>query len=484
MTAPLGGHHLLYATKIEMDKEMSFWRKVKFSLAFVVFFSFVEFFILDYQLGAFVVFTGIPFLGVIYFLKGKVKWEKLCTAYIVILITALLVFSLISGGMQSHAIAWIATTLITSYWFLGKEKGRLILIYSVTLISSLFVIELIHGGPLLEVPLKHHHLLFINWLFDLGILLNISNDIKSIDIQTTSFQNKLKQNSDELIQFGEELSQTNEEMNAQKEEIESQRDAIEQHHMELTKSMDQVTDSIRYAETIQVALLTRQNELDKIFSEASVLYKPKDHVSGDFYFARQYGNKTLMVVGDCTGHGVPGALLSMVGLEALDRLEELPESPAILLEQLDGYFFDKLRQSDIHGNRDGMDISVAYVDQEYNLSFAGAKGKGLIVDENGITPLKSTNRSIGGAFQRKRRFEVTKLKIQPDTMICLYSDGFVDQNGINGKIGTLKFREMLQRYYLKYTKDCIKELDTYLRKEMSDNYQQRDDITIFLAIPN
>ncbi|OHX67703.1 PP2C family protein-serine/threonine phosphatase [Flammeovirga pacifica] len=482
MTAPLNVN-LLYGSKLEMDKEKSFWRKVKFSLAFIIFFTLIEFFALDHLEGTLVSFTGALIVLIFFSLKGKVKWDKLCKWYIFILVNALFIFALLTGGMKSHAIPWIATTLVSSYWFLGKEKSRFVLTYAIAIISLLFVVELIKGEPVFD-PLTYNQQMLLNWLFDLGIVLNISNDIKSIDLQNTNFQSKLKENSDELIQFGEELSQTNEEINAQKEEIESQRDAIEEHHNELSNSLIQMEDSIRYAETIQRALLTQSDEFDKIFVEGSVLYRPKDHVSGDFYFARQYNNRTLMAVGDCTGHGVPGALLSMVGLEALDRLEELPESPAILLEQLDGYIFEKLRQSELDGNKDGMDISIAYIDSDGSLAYAGAKGKALLVDSSGVVPLKSTNRTIGGTFQRKRRFEVTKMNIKPDTMICLYTDGYVDQNGVNGKIGSLKLREILKKYYLKYTKDCINELEDYLDKEMSDNFSQRDDITIFLAIPN
>ncbi|KXX67529.1 SpoIIE family protein phosphatase [Flammeovirga sp. SJP92] len=471
---------LLYGNKIELDKEKSFWRKVKYSFLLFTFFAFAGFFFISFIPGTIISSFGILAIIGIFLLKEKVNWEALCTFYLFYINVMLYVLALTTGGMKSHAVAWMATTIVTSYWFLGKKRSRYILLFSFILLCSLLAIELINGGPIMDSLSPAHQVIF-NWTIDLGILLNISNDVKAIDLQTSIFQNKLQQNTDELIQFGEELSQTNEEINAQKEEIESQRDKIEKNHLELAKSLNNVTDSIRYAKTIQMALLTSQEELKKIFKEVNILFRPKDHVSGDFYFARKFDNRTLIVVGDCTGHGVPGALLSMVGLEALDRLEELPNTPAELLEQLDHYFFEKLRQSNIDGNNDGMDISVAYIDHDYRFQYAGAKGKGLLVDNNGIVPLKSTNRSIGGRIKKSKGFEVTEMQIQPDTLICLYTDGYVDQNGIDGKIGSLRFREVLKKYYLKYTKDCVNELETLLDNE-TEGFEQRDDITVFVAI--
>ncbi|NME68910.1 SpoIIE family protein phosphatase [Flammeovirga aprica] len=471
---------LLYGNRIELNKEKSFWRKAKYSFLFFIFFTLAGFFKLQFFQSGLLAFSGMLVLFTIYMLRKRVKWKTLCTVYLYFLTTMLFFLSLAAGGMKAHSSAWIATTIVTAYWFLGKKRSRFILVYSAVLLTLLFVIELVNDGPLFD-PLSSTNQVLFNWLLDLALLLNISNDVRAMDLQTTIFQNKLQKNSDELIQFGEELSQTNEEINAQKEEIESQRDDIEKSHLKLRKSLDHVTDSIRYAKTIQMALLTSQEELNKIFKEVSILFKPKDHVSGDFYFSRKFDNRTLMVVGDCTGHGVPGALLSMVALEALDRLEELPESPADLLEALDTYFFEKLRQSNVDGNKDGMDISVAYIDYDYRFQYAGAKGKGLLVDNTGVVPLKATNRSIGGNIKKSKAFEVTEIQIQPDTLICLYTDGFVDQNGINGKIGSLRFRNILEKYYLKFTKDCVEELEVVLNNE-TYGFTQRDDITVFVAI--
>ena len=471
---------LLYGNRIELDKENSFWKKTKYSFIIFMLFSLLSLLLLKFTLGAILSSIGMLVIAGLYLFKKKAYWVTLCSIYLVYLTTILFVLALITGGMTSLALGWLATTLVTSYWFLGKKKSRFILIYAFLLICTLFVVEMVNGGPLFDFLTYRNQVIF-NMVFALGILLNVSNDVKAIDLQTTLFQNKLQKNSDELIQFGEELSQTNEEINAQKEEIESQRDVIERHHLKSSKSLENVTDSIRYAKTIQMALLTSEKELNKIFKEVSILFRPRDHVSGDFYFARKFDNRTLMVVGDCTGHGVPGALLSMVGLEALDRLEELPDSPAELLEDLHSYLFEKLRQSNSGGNRDGMDISVAYIDHDYQFQYAGAKGKALLVDSTGVIPLKSTNRSIGGTLKKKKPFEVIKMQIQPETLICLYTDGFVDQNGINGKIGSLRFQNILKNYYLKYTKDCVEELEALLNNETED-YQQRDDMTVFLSI--
>src|SRR5690606_8133689 len=161
---------------------------------------------------------------------------------------------------------------------------------------------------------------------------------------------------------------------------------------------DDITDSINYANRIQNAILPDQNELQELFSSSSVMYLPKDIISGDFYWSHRHGDLTYVAVVDCTGHGVPGALMSMIGNNLLNQviIEHRETGPGRILTEMDREL-DRLLKRDrsINSINDGMDMSLCVIDRKKKtLSFAGAQQSGLFIGKDGMLELDSTKLTI------------------------------------------------------------------------------------------
>ncbi|MCK5822440.1 MAG: tetratricopeptide repeat protein, partial [Bacteroidales bacterium] len=186
-----------------------------------------------------------------------------------------------------------------------------------------------------------------------------------------------------LIEQKNEILDKNEDLSQQKEEILSQRDLIEEKSKNIEKAFatieqknKNITDSINYAQKIQTALLPPQHYLDNILNDYFILFKPKDIVSGDFYWVRQKENKIIVAVADCTGHGVPGAFMSILGTTFLNEINHLNSNIEAneILNILSRNLKETLHQTDIkYDTRDGMDIALYIIDTDkQTLQFSGA----------------------------------------------------------------------------------------------------------------
>lgn len=278
------------------------------------------------------------------------------------------------------------------------------------------------------------------------------------------------------------ISQINEELTQQKKYIEEQ-NAIIQEANEHTQA------SIRYALTIQQAILPSQNEISKYF-ENFVLYRPKDIVSGDFYWQHvEQKNETEFVnyfaVVDCTGHGVPGAFMSMISSRILSSIikREKIESPAQIITELNSRIVKSLKQNETR-NRDGMDMVLCRIeksDGKYDVTFEGAK-RDLIyftANETNHKILKATRKSVGGINLRKEKvFEDKKVVLNPGDTIYLTTDGYADQNNIERqRYGTKKFIRKLVEIQDKTLAEQFKFLTSEIDSWKSGT-TQRDDITV------
>lgn len=248
----------------------------------------------------------------------------------------------------------------------------------------------------------------------------------------------------------------------------------------------EVTDSIRYAQTIQESMLPTEKEIKRSVGDHYVIYQPKDIVSGDFYWIGYSEGFQYAAVADCTGHGVPGAFMSMVGSSLLREIlyEKEITSPADMLEYLDDEIRRSLRQTGEEGsNTDGMDIVlIRYTyreDGKIELDFAGAKRPLIYKEvEKEIIQLRGTSRSIGGLQRKKKPFEEHHLTLSPRTMLFLTSDGLMDQpNKERKKYGTIRFLEKISEWVhlpisMQQT-SLLEDLESFRQEE-----EQRDDITI------
>jgi PAS domain S-box-containing protein len=206
---------------------------------------------------------------------------------------------------------------------------------------------------------------------------------------------------------------------------------VEDRTKELTEKNISILDSINYAKRIQLGLLTRKSQLFEIFPNAFILSSPRDIVSGDFFWCYQSRGKKFVVVADCTGHGVPGALLSIIGNNLLNQIivDEHIENPSEILEQLDRRLAAAVK-ADTQDIRDGMDIVLCAVDTYFNeLYFVGAYRPLFLSDKNGrISEFAPSRYSIGGA-QEGKKFDTKRVPIAAGQRIYLTSDGYYSQFG-------------------------------------------------------
>lgn len=221
---------------------------------------------------------------------------------------------------------------------------------------------------------------------------------------------------------------------AQKEEIEAQRDEIEKHRDQLAEQQKHIMDSITYAKRLQYAILPTDENIHELFNEFFIVFHPKDIVSGDIYWFNQLNGKRYFSAVDCTGHGVPGALVSMVGHNWLDyALKDLKlERPVDILQALNTGVTATFKEKDEDGAvKDGMDIALCCVDYDnMKLLFAGAYNPAIIVRNGELIQLKGDKCPIG-AFSRRAVAGYThqEIDIMKGDMVYVFSDGYADQFG-------------------------------------------------------
>ncbi|OJJ21296.1 hypothetical protein BKI52_12090 [marine bacterium AO1-C] len=251
---------------------------------------------------------------------------------------------------------------------------------------------------------------------------------------------------------------------------------------QLEQQKDNITASIDYAKQIQKAMLPSGEELKSHLPESFVFLKPRDIVSGDFYYLTTHNEKTVLASVDCTGHGVPGAFLSLIGNDILDAIvfqEDITEADEIL-NRLHQRVRKVLRQYDT-SNRDGMDISLCVIDKkQQTLDFAGAKTSIIYIQQGVMERLKGDKMPIGGEQRETERlFSKQTIDISQPTTFYIYSDGFQDQFGgeDNQKYMAPRFRKFLYSIHqlpMQDQKDALKkELEAWKK-----DYEQLDDILV------
>lgn len=265
-----------------------------------------------------------------------------------------------------------------------------------------------------------------------------------------------------------------------------------------------ITQSINYAQGIQRALLPQTEQLTKLINDSFILFKPRDIVSGDFYWFRELEAKSdiFKIFGmhrreeridtsnelkkiaisaiDCTGHGVPGAFMSMIGYNLLDEITNKGiNRPDLILEELHRGVRFTLKQKETN-NQDGMDMALCVIDPNTKkLEFAGAKNPLIYVQDNKVNQIKGDKNGIGGKSD-DHKYELHTIDISKPTWFYIFSDGYIDQfGGENGrKFMIKKFREMLFQIH-----DLpMDEQKTFLEKKLNDwigtRYTQIDDVLV------
>ncbi|WP_338762846.1 7TM diverse intracellular signaling domain-containing protein [Bernardetia sp. ABR2-2B] len=324
---------------------------------------------------------------------------------------------------------------------------------------------------------------------------------------------KVQKRTSQLQKVNKELTTLNEETHQQSEEIMAQRDALsktmsdlEETVKELNKQKTDIISSINYAKTIQTAMLPLEECIAHSLDNFFIFNKPRDIVSGDFYFFEDKGTHIIFAVLDCTGHGVPGAFMSMIGHEILSDAINVKKiySPDLILEELHKGIRNTLQQEQT-ANRDGMDAVIVSIKKndiestdskfEY-LEYAGAMNPFYYIqkhlDKNkDQTPIcqsiKATKRALGGKQKENeiRKFEKHRVELEGyQTKFWLCTDGFQDQFGgeKNRKFMVKSFRELLFSMHNKDTKEQHKMVRTTFRNWKGFNNQVDDVLVIGVEI--
>lgn len=257
--------------------------------------------------------------------------------------------------------------------------------------------------------------------------------------------NSLKAHANEVLE--QKVQERTEEITVQKQVVERQK--------------EEIVDSIRYAERIQKALIPREEALHEFFGDGFVFFKPRDIVSGDFYWfgktaaTNPWQGRTghrLFATADCTGHGVPGAMMSVLGYNALEKALATPlvDDPAKMLDLVNSEILRALNERGEQGLRDGMDLSLcAYHPESQTLQFAGARNNLYILRGGDFMVLKGDRVPIGHRWEMGEagHFTCQSLELQPGDTLYAFTDGFPDQFGgaHNKKLKSRPLLEMIQQ---------------------------------------
>ncbi|MCU0391874.1 MAG: SpoIIE family protein phosphatase [Thermoflexibacter sp.] len=290
------------------------------------------------------------------------------------------------------------------------------------------------------------------------------------------------------------------------------RDAYNDHHLTLLQTLasyisialentnaykiiqeknENITDSIRYGLTIQQAALPSNEKINEALHEYFTFFKPRDIVSGDFYWFNQVEDRIYLAVVDCTGHGVPGAFMSMLGITFLNEIVNVQKiySPAKILELLHINIRMALNQEEAK-NTDGMDIALClfepathFIEQqkEYEtmMTFAGAKLPVYYVHHGEFNEVRGTLKSVGGRQKEEyREFAEFKIKLSMGDSVYIYTDGLIDQNDPQGnRFGSQKVKDLIQLFH---SLPMAQQKEKFM--EEFENYRhsviQRDDVTL------
>jgi len=246
---------------------------------------------------------------------------------------------------------------------------------------------------------------------------------------------------------------------------------------------ENIMSSIRYAKRIQQAILPMEKRMSDVLKDYFIIFKPRDIVSGDFYWFSKFDDKIFIAAVDCTGHGVPGAFMSMIGNSLLNKIvnENKIFNPAKILEQLhNGVRLSLKQEMGETDTSDGMDVCLCMIEKSRNkITFAGAKRPLYYIKNTELIEFKGDKKPIGGRQREgKRIFKNKEFTILKGSMLYLTTDGFADQSNPNGdKFGSKRLKKLLlniHKYSLdKQEKALIKDLDSFQNGE-----PQRDDILV------
>ncbi|MBL6449059.1 SpoIIE family protein phosphatase [Fulvivirga sp. 29W222] len=373
-------------------------------------------------------------------------------------------------------IPFLYLSLLTLYW--GSERGSQLIIFACSGLAVLFfdkrvyVYLLIALGGLCIIAVEmynfDHEPIYRTEQLKVAYVINIMITIILLAVISSIFRRE-----------NEKYQKSIQRKNSQ---ITNQHSQLLQLHNDLKESVRLINEQTKYARTIQQAILPLKEEMEDIMPDHFLFFKPRDMVSGDFYFVTKIRERIFIAVVDCTGHGVPGAFMSMIGYNLLLEAIELNFifEPAKILDYLQQRIVYALKQQQTDNN-DGMDISICVIDREQQvLSYAGAKHPLLLIENGEMRKIEADRVSIGGILGRPDlRFRNHKFDLSTITGFYMFTDGYRDQYG-----GEEFKRFMSKRFRKLLLNNCNKR--TYEQKaiveqtftEWRGKNEQTDDVLI------
>jgi serine phosphatase RsbU (regulator of sigma subunit) len=300
---------------------------------------------------------------------------------------------------------------------------------------------------------------------------------------------KIKIDNDWTVQHlledrNEVIQKQLEALHQSKEEILAQRQHIEQKNRDLKERDEKINESIQAAVHIQQAILPYKGKIDLLLKDYFIIYAPKDGVSGDFYWLHKAKNYTVLVTADCTGHGIPGAFMTMIAHTLLNKIVRVwnIEEPDKILSRLHHEIRVLLRQDELGGHH-GMDATVIAWkptddDDEVEVIFAGAKGEFYYcLPEKEAQKINGTRKSVGGTAS-DLEFERHQLFFNHGSMLYLASDGLADQNNHQReRFGSSRVKSMLTQIASLETSQQKETVEQQVKQFMGGS-EQRDDILL------
>lgn len=287
-----------------------------------------------------------------------------------------------------------------------------------------------------------------------------------------------------LLKRFKEKKQIAEEFGLKNKEIETQKSIIDKAFHELSEKSKDITDSIKYAKRIQEAIFPTPQLFNTLLPNSFVFFKPKDIVSGDFYWLEEYEGSVYFAVVDCTGHGVPGAFMSIVGFNLLNKAihENNCKSPAEILNQLNIDLTETLKQSlENSAVKDGMEISLCQWNQKTNeFVYAGANTIIYKISNGNLDIIKGDKHPIGNFYGEKLKpYSNIPIKLEENDCLYLFSDGFADQFG--GEKGKKYKYKQLEDFLMSNSQKPMAEQRQALSTEFirwKGNLEQVDDVCV------
>ena len=339
---------------------------------------------------------------------------------------------------------------------------------------------------------------------EIGDMSQAMNQLVTSLQKTTSFAREVGQSkfdslyeplSDEdelghaLLVMRDELRETEENLERKvkerTEEVVKQRDEIEKQRGKLQELYKDVTDSIVYAKRLQNTILPSPEKVRSICPDSMVLYKPKDIVSGDFYWFEEMNNKSLFAVVDCTGHGVPGAFMSILGSNGLNSAlgEAKLDKPSEILDHLNKSIYESLHKNGETEDevRDGMDVAICSIDYStLTLEYSGANNALYIIRDNEFIITKADKRAIGSFQPGTANYTNHTIPLKQGDMVYIFSDGYPDQFG--GPRGRKLMYNNFREYLLLAKSQPIDSQAEFLNQKLVNWQGQMDQVDDILLI--